>query len=154
MNSEVRHLSMDTERVNRRIRFIIKWSPLLLALAFVWLFFSLRRGPVSIPYVMACLGIGLLCGALIILDYSRKYTPLLATLWMIVFISAPIFLDGLFFPNLERRSLSDKMSYQYISTVLVSILGLVVIFRRRILKYIAQADVEQIVGPARGSRVL
>jgi surface polysaccharide O-acyltransferase-like enzyme len=138
---------METEKINRRPRFIVRWSPLFFVLATVWAFFSWRHHPVSIPYVLACVAIGLFCGALIIADNLKHSTPLLYVLWIVVFISAPMFLNALFFPNLDRNL--GKMSYQYMSVVVASILGLVTILRNRILRHFAEADAEQIVGPER-----
>jgi hypothetical protein len=139
-------------RVNRRIRFINKWSPRFLSLALLWLFLSLRHTPVSIPYLITCAVIGILCGGLIIVDYSKKLSPPLFMLWMTIFVAGKIVLPDLFFSDVEG-DLGRKLSSQYVATVLVSILALVLVLRRRIMKFLCQTDVELVVAPARGSRV-
>jgi uncharacterized membrane protein YfbV (UPF0208 family) len=139
---------METERINKRTRFTIRWSPLFLALAVVWLYLCWRHQPISVAYIVACVGVGLCVGGLFIMDYWKNQYPLLTFLAFLVYSSAPDLL-GLFFPKLDVL-LGGKISYQYMSAVLVSILGLVVILRRPIMRRLAQADVEQIVGPERG----
>ena len=133
---------MNTVRVNRRIRFFVKWSPLLLAAALLWLFLTLRHDPVPLPYLIACVGIGLLCGGLIILDFWKDPSPLLSFLWLSIFISGEMILRDLFFAGVGLLP-GRRASSQYILTVLVSILGLVLVLRSRIMKYLSQTDVEQ-----------
>ena len=152
VNSAVGHLLMETERINKRITFIVRWSPLFFALASLWAFLSWRHRGVNIPYVLACIAVGLLCGVLIIVDHSKNSSPLLYVLWFMIFISAPMFLNAFFFPGLEE-DFAGKMSYQYMSVVLASILGLVTILRQRIIKRVAEGDAQQIVGPERRERV-
>ena len=132
---------MNTVKINRRIRFIVKWSPLLLAAALVWLFLTLRQDPVPLPYLIACVGIGLLCGGLIILEFWKDASPLLLVLSLSIYISGEIFLRDLFFPGVGLLP-GRRASSQYILTVLVSMLGLVMVLRTRIMRYLSQADVE------------
>ena len=133
---------MNTVRINRRIRFIVKWSPLLLAAAVVWLFLTLRQDPVPLPYLIACVGIGLLCGGLIILDFWKDPSPLVLVLSMSIFFAGEIVLRDMFFPGVGMLP-GRRASSQYILTVLISVLGLVMVLRSRIMRYLSQADVEQ-----------
>ena len=133
---------LNTVRINRRIRFIVKWSPLLLAAASVWLFVSLRQGPLSIPYLITCAAIGLLCGGLIILDFWKDPSPLMYFLSLVIFFAGEMITQNVFFPGVGSLSVKN-MSPQYFSTVLVSALGLVLVLRQRIIRYIALADVEE-----------
>ena len=139
---------METERINGRLRFSVQWSPLLLAGAVVWLYFGWRHQAVSVAYIVVCVGVGLLCGGLFIIAYWKKnQTPLLFLAWLVLY-SAPMLL-GLFFPKLDVL-LGGKLSNKYMSTVAVSILGLIVLFRILKIGPLAQADVEQIVRPDHG----
>jgi hypothetical protein len=122
---------MKTERINDRIRFSVRWSPLLLAAAVVWLYFGWRHQAVSVAYIVACVGVGLLCGSLLIVS-SWKNQPPLSLLAFVIFYSAPMLL-GLFFPKLDVL-MGGKISYKYMSTVVVSILGLVVVLRRLMMR--------------------
>lgn len=133
---------MENVRINRRIRFIVKWSPLLLTAALVWLFLTLRKDPVPLPYLIACVGIGLLCGGLIILEFWKDQSPLLLFLTLSIFSAGEIILRDLFFPGVGLLP-GRRASSQYILTVLISILGLVMVLRTRIMRYLSQTDVEQ-----------
>ena len=133
---------MHTVTINQRIRFIVKWSPLLLAAALVWLFLTLRRDPVPLSYLIVCVGIGLLCGGLIILDFWKDPSPLLLLLVLSIFSAGDIILRDLFFPGVGILP-GRRTSSQYILTVLVSMLGLVMVLRSRMMRNLSQADVEQ-----------
>jgi hypothetical protein len=128
--------------INRQTRFIVKWSPLLLAAAAVWLFLTLRRGPVSIPYLMVSAGIGLLCGGLIVWDFWKHPSPLLVFLWVGILQGGNLILRDVFFFDLSRDA-SRNTSSQYLSVVLVSVLGLVLALRQRIMRSPPETDVEQ-----------
>ena len=65
-----------------------------------------------------------------------------------VFIAAPLFLNAFFFSDFEGGP-GRAMSYQYMSVVMASILGVVVIFRGRLIKRTQADDAEQLVGPER-----
>src|SRR6266404_2730770 len=104
---------METEGINSRLRFTVRWSPLLLAPAVVWLYLCWRHQPVSVAYVVACVGVGLLCGGLFIMDYWKSQYPLLTILALMIYFSAPMLL-GLFFPRLDAI-MAGKISYQYMS---------------------------------------
>jgi len=67
--------------------------------------------------------------------------------WML-FYSAPMFL-GLSFPKLDML-MGGKISNKYMSTVALSILGLIVLLRGLEMRRLAQADVEQIAQPGHG----
>jgi hypothetical protein len=138
---------METERINRRVGFIVQWSPLFLTLASVWVFLSWRNRSLNIPYILACVAVGLFCGALIILERRKNSSPLLYVLWIMVFFSAPLFLNEVFFPGLNDAE--DKLSFQYTSIVVASIFSLVVIFRKRIIRHVAP-DARQSIGSERG----
>src|SRR3982751_2901416 len=114
-------MAMETVRINRRIRFVVKWSPLLLAAASVLLFLALRQDPVARSYLIACVCIGLLCGGLIILAFRKDATPLLFILSMLIYTSGEIFLRDQFFPGVAFLP-ARRTSSQYILTVLGSTL--------------------------------
>jgi len=115
--------------------------------AAVWVFLAWRHEPSSIGHFLAYLGIGLLCGALIIVDFWKNISPLVHLLWYMVFISAPMFVGAILFSDF-----SGKMTYQYMSVVVASILGWFVVFRGRLLNW-STNDAEQIVGRERRGRV-
>ena len=133
---------METKRINRRIRFIVRWSPLLFIFAAVWAFLSWRDHFVSVPYFLACVAIGLFCGVLIIADYRNNWSPLVNVLSYLIFISAPAILNGFVFTNLEPKGPMGQ-SYQYTPVVLASVLGLIVTLRQKITRHIAERDAEQ-----------
>jgi len=97
----------------------------------------------SAGYFLACLAVGLICGALVVADFWNDFSPLIFVLWYMVFISAPMFIGAFLYSDFE-----SKMNYQYMSVVVASILGLIVVFRGRLTKS-ATGDAEQIVGRER-----
>jgi uncharacterized membrane protein len=133
--------------VNKRTQFIARWSPLLFAAATVWAIAAWRNKPMSAGYFLACVAVGLICGVLVVADFWKDFSPLIFVLWYMVFISAPMFIGAFLYSDFE-----SKMNYQYMSVVVASILGLIVVFRGRLTKS-ATGDAEQIVGRERRERV-
>ena len=112
--------------------------------ATAWAILAWLHKPVSVAYILACIAVGLFCGALIIVDLWKNLSPLVFVLVYMVFISSPMFLSAILLSDYDG-GLSRKLTYGYMSVVLASILGLVVAFRRRLLKW-ASGDAQQIVG--------
>jgi len=126
---------------------MIQWSPLLFAAATIWAILAWRHNPASFGYFLACFAVGLACGALNVVDLLEDVPPLVHMFWILVFISAPMFIGAILYSDFDA-----KMNYQYMSVVVASILGVIVVFRRRLMK-LASVDAEQSVGPERGERV-
>lgn len=133
---------MIPEVNNSRLRSIVRWAPLLFGITSVWALLSWRHQFASISYLLACILVGLVCGALIIADLRPDSSPLLYLLWFLIFLSAPTILGEFLFADLKAKGMME-MSHQYISVVLSSILGLFTILRRRILVNVARHDAEQ-----------
>lgn len=115
--------------INKRTRFMIRWSPLLFAGATIWAILSWRHNPASFGYFLACFAVGLVCGALNIVDLWKDVSPLVYVFWIMVFFSAPMFIGAIIYSDVDA-----KMNYQYMSVVVASILGVIVVFRGRLLK--------------------
>jgi len=143
---------MESHKLNRRERFILRWSPLLLTSSVVWLFLSLLRGPISFLYILISGGIGLLYAGLLILDYWKKPSPGWTLLSPAILFGGIFLTNAIFFPN-ERALKWNAFSSQYFAIVLVMFFGLAWLCRQRIMKSNSQGDVEQLVGPERGKFV-
>jgi len=124
---------------NKRTQFIVRWSPLLFAAATIWAILAWRHQPASFGYFSACVTVGLVCGVLVVADFWKDFSPLISMLWYMVFVSAPMFIGAFLYSDFE-----NKMNYRYMSVVVASILGLIVVFRGRLTRP-ATGDAEQIV---------
>jgi hypothetical protein len=142
LKRNVRHLPMTTGHFNSRIRFMVRSSPLLFVLATVWAVFAWRHTRLSFAYLSACIVIGLICGALMIVDYLKNSSPFVGALWWTIVISAPMLLRGFVFTDLEVQG-TMAWSYQDMSVVLATMLALLSICRDRISRRIAKCDAEQ-----------
>ena len=129
-----------TDVINKRSLFLIRWSPLFFLTAITWAVLAWRHQPMSWAYLAMCVAVGLVCGALIIVNLRKDGSPLFFVLWYMVFISAPTFIAAVLYSDYE-----GKMNYRYMSAVVASVLGLMVVFRHRLMK-LPVADAEQIVG--------
>ena len=136
---------MKIETINGPIRFIVRWSPLFFVLSLVWAFIAWRNQAIS-PYLFAYVAIGLICGALVIINHRYNSSTLMNGLSYLIFYSAPTILDGLVFPNPDPNFVPMRPSSQYVSVVFLSIMSLVVILRQRITRFIAKRDAEQTLG--------
>ena len=121
---------------------------MLLAFALVWLFLSLRQGPIHIGFIVSCLGIGVICGGLIILDFWKHPARNLIVLPLMIFLTGPMFLNARFFPGFGM-DLNGKQYEQYLAIVVISSLIWIVALRHWVRKHLSQADVEHVVGPER-----
>lgn len=128
-------------RIFRRIRYMVTWSPLLLAAAAVCLLLSLRQNPAPVAYLIACVGIGLLFGGLIILDYLKTASSSLSLLYMMIFAGGHFLTRSYFFPGVAGLPVRETFT-EYLLIVLVTVLGIVVVLRRRIIRFFAQVDVD------------
>ncbi|HEY5884077.1 MAG TPA: hypothetical protein VIT88_05285 [Pyrinomonadaceae bacterium] len=122
-------LNFSMATINKRTRLLVRWSPLLLAASTIWTILVWRHEPGSFVYFSACVAVGLVCGALIIADLWKEISPLVYMLWVMVFISSPMFIAAILYSDFQ-----GKMNYQYMSLVIATILGLMVLFRGRLMK--------------------
>lgn len=116
----------------------IQWSPLLFAIAAIWAILAWLHKPASFGYLSACIVVGFVCGALIIVDLWKEFSPLVFILWNLVFFSSPMFIAAFLYSDFD-----GKMNYQYMSVVVASVLGLIAGFRGPLIKSGA-SDAEQI----------
>jgi len=136
---------MKIEIVNSPVNFIVRWSPLFFVLSVVWAFLAWRHQAI-VPYLFSYVAIGLICGMLIIINHRNNLSTLMNALSYLIFFSAPTILNGLVFPNPDPNFLPMRLSSQYVSVILASIISLVVILRLRIASSIAERDAEQALG--------
>jgi hypothetical protein len=131
---------MTTGIFNSLVRFIVRAVPLLFVLSSVWVVVTWRQTTLSFAYLMAYVATGIICGALVIAVFVKNSSSLLGVLCWIIFISAPTLLHGFVFTNIDGKALGlATLSYEYMSVVFATILGLLSIFRSRISKRIALA---------------
>lgn len=104
LERRVLHL-MKSEVNNSRLRFIVRWAPLLFAITSLWAILSWRHQFASVSYLLACILVGIVCGALIIADFRPDSSPLLYPLWFLIFLSAPIILGEFVFADLKAKGM-------------------------------------------------
>ena len=124
---------MQNKSLNRRERFVLTWSPLLLALSLLGLILSLWYGPVFTRYLIACAVPGLLYGGFVIFDY-RKKLAMLPALGTVIFIFGEKVARSAFIDDISDRDFKWRLAFQYFSIVLLSVFGWAWFFRQRILK--------------------
>ena len=123
-----------------RIRGLLRWSPVCFAFSAGVLFISLWRGPTSVPYLMTCGAVGLLCWLLISFGYS-KHRLNLALVVCIFLLPFGMIVRYLFFSPLNATSWG--VFSQYGAAVYTVLFGLIWVFGRRITHSTGEA--EQIV---------
>jgi hypothetical protein len=123
---------MEIKKLNRGDSFILNWSPMLLVPSLVGLVLSLWRGPVFMRYLIACAGLGLLFGTLVVLNYWKK-RPTLSILGVLILIYGENLARSVFIGDVAD-GLGWVVVSQYLSLLLLSVFGLSWLFRQKILK--------------------
>jgi hypothetical protein len=134
---------MEARKLNQREITSLKWSPFLLGICLLWAAWSLWRGPLSAPYLLICVLVGLVYGASLAISYWKQLTPLWP-LWCLVVLLAPqFFVQRLLF---ERSGWGWVQFSQYFSIVFGLQFLIECAVRGRLTKSTSSHDVEQIVG--------
>jgi len=137
---------MKPQLINKRIRFVVRWSPLIFILTVVWAFLEWRHQAGFFSHLVVYVGIGVICGVLVVLGYRRNSPGSVLLLCYMIFISAQTILNGLVFSIPDWQVLPVRPSSQYASAVLASYFGLMVILRQRIQRFVTESDAEQALG--------
>ncbi len=122
---------MDNKQLLRRDVFLLKWSPLLSVVSLLWLIVSLVKGGLYVRYLIACAGLGLLYGALGILDYWRR--SILAALSIVIVVLGERMARDAFIGSVQDE-LGWIVVSQYLSILVLSMSCSTWVFRKAIWK--------------------
>jgi hypothetical protein len=146
LKRSVSHLHMKPQLINKPMRFVVRWSPLIFILNVVWAVLEWRHQSGFFSHLVAYVALGVICGVLIVLGYRYNSLGSVLVLCYMVFISAQTILNGLVFSIPELQVFPMRPSSQYASALLASYFGLMVILRKRIQRFVAERDAEQALG--------
>jgi hypothetical protein len=127
---------MENRDSNRRLLNLLRWLPLPFAMCVAILLLSLRGGPISLIYLLACALLGAFGWALISIGYTRNHLNAALTICTLLLPLGLQLAYGFFSVN----EISWRVFIQYGAMVYTVLLGLTLVFRTRVMRTLASHD--------------